>query len=69
MSSMNARKAILASDDSPIRNGDSLWSTAGEFQLLLQPDGNLVLYRVAASKQTEALWSTGAHGPGDYALA
>jgi hypothetical protein len=37
-----------------LRPGDALWSPNGEFQLLFQRDGNLVLYR-----KGRPLWSTG----------
>ena len=37
-----------------MRPGDALWSPNGEYQLLFQRDGNLVLYR-----KGRPLWSTG----------
>lgn len=45
--------------------GDALWSQNGLFQLLMQQDGNLVLYR----QDGLALWQSGTAGqPSQYAL-
>jgi hypothetical protein len=65
---MNDRKAILSSDDSPLRTGESLWSSEGQFQLILQSDGNLVLYCAEKPGEPQALWYTGVQGPGEYTL-
>jgi hypothetical protein len=42
--------------------GQSITSTNGEFALILQNDGNLVLYATGGSVSWVALWNTGTAG-------
>jgi hypothetical protein len=57
--------AAILSPNAQMVMGDALWSQNGLFQLLLQQDGNLVLYR----QDGVALWQSGTAGqPSQYAL-
>lgn len=56
-----APRSSLAGGDA-LNPGDFLVSLNGTFKLIMQSDGNLVLYR-----GTQVLWSSGAKGAGAYA--
>lgn len=57
--------AAVLSPNARMGIGDALWSQNGLFQLLMQQDGNLVLYR----QDGLALWQSGTAGqPSQYAM-
>ena len=44
--------------------GQFVTSCDGRFRLIMQTDGNLVLYRMVSGQQSTALWYTSTHGTG-----
>jgi len=58
----NATRTTTLPGNSALRSGQGVYSVSGEFLLIMQTDGNLVLYR-----QGKPLWATGTQVAGSFA--